>query len=143
MPIVFADGTTSTVFRETRVNGPLPADPVILVIRFRLAFLDDAGLLHAGFHRECLVHTPLFAGFPGFYSKLWLDDPDTRIYRGLYEWDGAKSACSYAECMVGLLRPLSNRGTCDFHVEPGYRRDEFLRGVPQPAGPAADWWRAV
>jgi hypothetical protein len=45
----FRDGTTSRVFRETLVNGATTADPVLLVIRFRLAFLDDLGLLHAGF----------------------------------------------------------------------------------------------
>ena len=53
---------------------PRRADPVLLVIAFRLAFLDDLEPLHAGFRHECLIHTPLFAGFPGFRSKLWLGD---------------------------------------------------------------------
>ena len=78
----FRDGTRSRVFRETVAVGATTADPVLLVIAFRLAFLDDLEPLHAGFRRECLIHTPLFAGFPGFRSKLWLDDEDTRIYRG-------------------------------------------------------------
>jgi hypothetical protein len=142
MPIRFADGTRSRVFRETRLTGPVPDDPVILVIRFRLAFLDDVAILHAGFRRECLIHTPLFAGFPGFYSKLWLEDRDTRIYRGLYEWNGEASAWSYARCMVGLLQPFSNGGTCDFHVVPGLRRDEFLRNLP-PAGTTTAWWQVA
>ncbi len=32
------------------------------------------------------MHTPLFAGFPGFRSKLWIDDVETGVYRGVYEW---------------------------------------------------------
>ncbi len=143
LPIRFADGTTSRIFRETRLTGPVPDDPVILVIRFRLAFLGDVPVLHAGFRRESLIHTPLFAGFPGFSSKLWLEDRDTRIYRGLYEWNGERSASSYARCMVGLLEPFSNRGTCDFHVVPGLGRYEFLRGLPPAAGTTTAWWRVV
>ena len=78
----FRDGTRSRVFRETVAMGATTADPVLLVIAFRLAFLDDLEPLHAGFRRECLIHTPLFAGFRGFRSKLWLEDAETRIYRG-------------------------------------------------------------
>ena len=112
----FRDGTTSRVFRETVVVGATTADPVLLVIGFRLAFLDDLGPLHAGFRRECLIHTPLFAGFRGFRSKLWLEDEDTRIYRGVYQWDGATDAAAYAARMVGLLAPFSNRGTRDLSL---------------------------
>lgn len=105
----FRDGTRSRVFRETVVVGAPTADPVLLVIAFRLAFLDDLGPLHAGFRRECVIHSPLFAGFRGFRSKLWLEDENTRIYRGVYQWDGEKDAAAYAARMVGLLAPFSNR----------------------------------
>ena len=128
----FRDGTTSRVFRETLVVGATTADPVLLVIGFRLAFLDDLGTLHAGFRRECLIHTPLFAGFRGFRSKLWLADEDTRIYRGVYQWDGARDAANYAARMVGLLAPFSNRGTARSHLVPGLTR------MPPQAGPQTD-----
>ena len=65
LTLSFRDGTTSRVFRETVVVGAATAEPVLLVIAFRLAFLDDIESLHAGFRRECLIHTPLFAGFGG------------------------------------------------------------------------------
>ena len=45
----FRDGTTSRVFRETLVVGATTADPVLLVIGFRLAFLDDLGRCMPGF----------------------------------------------------------------------------------------------
>jgi hypothetical protein len=45
------------------------------------------GLGHAAFRGESLLNTPLFAGFPGFVSKLWLANDGLGRYRGLYEWD--------------------------------------------------------
>ena len=138
----FRDGTTSRVFRETVVVDAAIADPVLLVIAFRLAFLDDVGLLHAGFRHECLIHTPLFAGFPGFRSKLWLEDDGTRIYRGLYQWDGATEAAAYAGRMVGLLAPFSSRGTARFHLVPGMARSDYLRDPDRTSGRESDaWWR--
>jgi hypothetical protein len=140
--IRFRDGTTSRVFRETVVVGAPTADPVLLVIAFRLAFLDDLGPLHAGFRRECLIHTPLFAGFRGFRSKLWLEDEDRRIYRGVYQWDGEKDAVTYAARMVGLLAPFSNRGTARSHVVPGLTRSDYLLDPDVTTGGASgEWWR--
>jgi len=138
----FRDGTTSRVFRETCVVGAATSEPVLLAIRFRLAFLDDLGPLHAGFRRECLIHTPLFAGFRGFRSKLWLEDGDTRIYRGVYQWDGERDAATYAARMVGLLAPLSNRGTAEFQLVPGLTRLNFLLDPDVTTdGPSDGWWR--
>jgi hypothetical protein len=138
----FRDGTTSRVFRETCVAGATTSHPVLLVIRFRLAFLDDLELLHAGFRRECLIHTPLFAGFRGFRSKLWMEDVDTRIYRGVYQWDGERDAATYAARMVGLLAPFSNRGTAGSRLVPGLTRLDFLLDPDVTTGGASDgWWR--
>jgi hypothetical protein len=138
----FKDGTTSRVFRETVVVGAATSEPVLLVIGFRLAFLDDLGPLHAGFRRECLIHTPLFAGFRGFRSKLWLQDEETRVYRGVYQWDGEKDAATYAARMVGLLTPFSNRGTARHHLVPGLTRAEYLCDPDATAGGEPDaWWR--
>lgn len=138
----FEDGSSSFVFRETRVRDVTPAEPVVLVIAFRLAALGSSRTLHAAFRRECVLHTPLFAGFPGFRSKLWADDVDTGVYRGVYEWDGVDAARAYARRMVALLAPFSTHGTARYHVVDGLRRDEFLRDpalAPPDAGGA--WWR--
>lgn len=141
----FADGTTSFVFRETAIRGGDPRDPAVLVVQFRLRVVGRSRLLHALFRRECILHTPLFAGFPGFRSKLWIADTDTGVYRGLYEWDGAGRAVDYADQLVRLLALFSTRGSVRYHVVPGLRREEFLSG-PAPAaagqGREADaWWR--
>jgi hypothetical protein len=140
--VEFADGSTSRIFRETCVADPVTAEPVLLVIRFRLAFLGDVEALHTGFRYECLIHTPLFAGFPGFRSKLWLEDLHTRTYRGIYQWDGADAATAYAGRMVGLLAPFSNRGTARWHIVPGLLRSVYLGNPDATTGGADDaWWR--
>jgi hypothetical protein len=112
------------------------------VIAFRLAALGSVPLLHAAFRRECVIHTPLFAGFPGFGSKLWLDDVDTGVYRGVYEWGGHELATAYAHRMVGLLAPFSTTGSARFHVVAGLPRDRFLADPSAaPGGPEDAWWR--
>ncbi|HET9291253.1 MAG TPA: hypothetical protein VFQ49_09230 [Actinomycetes bacterium] len=140
-----ADGTTSLVFRETAIRDGDPRDPVVLVVQFRLWALGRSRLLHALFRRECILHTPLFAGFPGFWSKLWISDPATGTYRGLYEWDGAERAVDYADHLVRLLTPLSTRGSVHYHVTPAIRRRDLFG---DPALVVADrgrgdhqWWR--
>jgi hypothetical protein len=140
--LAFADGTTSKVFRETRAVDFTMDEPTVLVIRFRLALLDDLAPLHRGFRHECVLHTPLFAGFPGFRSKLWLEDPKTRMYRGVYQWDGFEAAVAYAGRMVGLLAPFSNRHTARFHVARGVRLTDYLRDPATTSGDESDaWWR--
>jgi hypothetical protein len=137
----FRDGTTSLVFRETVRRG-CTSDPVLLVIQFRLAALGSNRWAHAAFRRECVLHTPLFAGFAGFRSKLWADDVVTGVYRGVYEWDGAGAARAYATRMVNLLAPFSTAGTARFHIVEGLPRDAFLRNPEAaPGGEADGWWR--
>jgi hypothetical protein len=140
--LTFADATTSRVFRETRTVDVKTADPTLLVIAFRLAFLSDLQPLHAAFRRECVLHTPLFAGFRGFRSKLWLDDEHTQVYRGVYQWDGGDDAADYARRMVGLLAPFSSRHTARFHIVPGLTRFDYLQHPDAAANGTSDgWWR--
>ncbi len=113
--------------------------PTLLVIQFRLAALGGNHLLHAAFRRECVLHTPLFAGFPGFRSKLWIDDVETGVYRGIYEWHTGDLARHYAARMVALLAPFSNAETARYQVVEGLRRDDFL--LLAPAHAHDDWWR--
>ena len=136
----FHDGTSPFVFRETARREASTDDPAVIVIQFRLAFLGSNPSLHAAFRRECILHTPLFAGFPGFRSKLWADDIATGVYAGIYEWQGADLASHYAERMVGLLTPFSNTGTARYHVIEGRHRDDFLSS-PREAGEGASWWQ--
>jgi hypothetical protein len=144
MRLRFADGSESVVYRETVVDGPRPEEPCVLVVEFRLRAVRGWG--HALFRWESLFNTPLFVGFPGLVSKLWLAADEHGVYRGLYEWDGAARAESYARALWRVLALVSVRGSIHYRVVPGLRRDELLALTDLPAEPTADaaeWWRPV
>jgi hypothetical protein len=145
MPLHFADGTTARVFRETVVDREPPEDPCLLVVEFRLRLLR--GRWHSLFLWECILNTPLFVGFTGFVSKLWLDRDERDRYRGLYEWNDPASAEMYARSLWRILELVCPSGSISYRVVPGCRRDAVLRepqrlGAVDPEDGAA-WWRLV
>ncbi len=138
MRLRFADGTSARVFRETAVDRGATLDPCVLVVEFRLRAVRGRG--HAVFRRESLLNTPLFAGFPGLVSKLWLADDERGRYRGLYEWDSPRLAENYARALWRVLALVSVRGSIHYVVLPGLRRDELLAQPQELSGAAAGWW---
>ena len=141
----FANGTTARVFRETVVDRGATEDPCVLLVEFQLRLVR--GLGHALFRTESIFNTPLFAGFPGLVSKLWLANDEHGVYRGLYEWDGPSRAVHYARCLWRVLALVCVPGSIHYVVLPGLRRDELLSAPRQldvvaPEDPAA-WWRLV
>ena len=142
MRLCFADGTSARVFRETVVDRGVTQDPCVLVVEFRLRAVRGRG--HALFRRESLLNTPLFVGFPGFVSKLWLADDERGRYRGLYEWDGPSLAENYARALWRVLQLVSVRGSIHYVVLPGLHRDALL-ARPQVLADDTDdaraWWQ--
>jgi hypothetical protein len=129
------------VYRETVVDR-VPADPCVLVVEFRLRAVRGRG--HAAFRLESMLNTPLFAGFPGFVSKLWLACDERGRYRGVYEWDGPRLAENYARALWRVLALVSVPGSVHYVVLPGLRRDVLLESPHVLAGAAPDaaaWWR--
>jgi hypothetical protein len=142
MLLRFADGTSGRVYRETVVDRDPTLDPCVLVVEFRLRAVD--GRWHAAFRLESLLNTPLFAGFPGFVSKLWLAHDERGRYRGMYEWDGPQLAESYARALWRVLALVSVPGSVHYVVLPGLRRDVLLETphvLASTAPDAAEWWR--
>ena len=137
----FADGTSARVYRETVVDRGATQHPCVLVVEFRLRAVHGRG--HAAFRWESLLNTPLFVGFPGFVSKLWLADDERGRYRGLYEWDGPRRAEAYARALWRVLALVSVPGSIHYVVLPELRRDELLARPQILADAAADaaWWR--
>jgi hypothetical protein len=125
MQVHFADGTSAPVFRETATERGPTIDPCVLMVEFRLRFVRGWG--HALFRRESLLNTPLFVGFRGFVSKLWLGHDTHGVYRGLYEWDGPARAEFYARCLWRVLELGCVTGSIHYVVMPGLRRDDVLR----------------
>jgi len=117
-------------------------DPCLLVVEFRLRAVHGRG--HAAFRWESLLNTSLFAGFPGFVSKLWLAHDERGRYRGLYEWDGPRRAEAYARVLWRVLALVSVPGSIHYIVLPGLRRAELLGQLPgSSAADGAAWWRLV
>jgi hypothetical protein len=141
--VVFADGSSFRVYRETVLADPCQ-DRSVLVVRFQLRLVGRSRLGHAAFRAESLLNTPLFAGFPGFRTKLWLTDERTGEYRGLYDWDGPGLAEDYATTLLTLLRLVCVPGSLAFHVEPDVVRDAYL-AVETAATTGRDgaWWAAA
>jgi len=139
----FGDGSRARVYRETVVPNARTATPVVLVVAFKLRWVRGWG--HAVFRAESLLNTPLFVGFPGFVSKLWLAHDGNGVYRGFYEWDRAELADAYVRALWWVLALVSIRESIRYAVVPDLRRDDVLadptvldRAAP---GHGDAWWR--
>lgn len=144
--IRFADGSSASVYRETVVQDRTPRDPCYLAVSFRLKHVRGRG--HNLFRMESILNTPLFVGFPGFVSKLWLASDGNGRYRGLYEWDGAGAAANYARSLWRVLELVSEPRSINYRVIAGRRRDDEVdhpSGVDQLELPSsgAEWWRVT
>ena len=134
----FADGTTGVVYRETVIDHGIVSEPAVLLVEFRLRGVHGRG--HAVFRAESLLNTPLFVGFPGFVSKLWLAHDQRGVYRGVYEWDDPALAHAYARALWWVLALVSERGSIHYTVAPARTRDGLLAGGETDDGA---WWRVT
>jgi hypothetical protein len=108
---VLVGGRRYVVFRETVSRDAPEAEPVVLVIGFRLRFVGASPLAHRCFQRVCILTTPFWSGLPGFRVKLWLVDPQTQAYLGVYDWRGEQDARRYVAALLPVLRAVSERGS--------------------------------
>ena len=141
MRVPFADGTIGRVYRETIVDHDHVAEACVLVVKFRLRLVHGE-VLHALFRAESLLNTPLFVGFSGLVSKLWMAHDQNDVYRGFYEWDGAARAEQYARSLWRVLALVSESDSIAYVVVPGLTRDEALAD-PARLGAAPAWARPV
>ena len=116
-----------TVFRETESRDGTTDPSTVLVVGFRLRFLGSNSLLHWLFQRICIISTPIWSGFRGFRTKLWMVDYGSKNYLGIYEWAGEQNALSYAEWLVNILRRLSTERSVWYEIYRNKELDEYLR----------------
>jgi hypothetical protein len=139
-----ADGSTAAVYRETVSDVTATDSPTTLVVSFRLRGVDSERL-HRLFRLESKLNTILFAGFPGFVSKLWFANDERGVYRGLYDWRDPASAEAYVRALWWALIVVSERNSIHYVVPPGIRRDDLLKAPHVAGGVAPDestaWWR--
>src|SRR5206468_11065716 len=53
------------------------------------------GITEEQFHEACGGDAPTFANLPGLLAKIWLRDPETNTYGGLYLWDDQEAYEGY------------------------------------------------
>lgn len=120
------DGRSYQVFRET-VSDAAPAEaPTVLVVGFQLKALRAFRLPHLIFQRCCLLTTPFWSGLPGFAVKLWMVDPVTKRYLGIYDWRGLANTQAYVAALTGVLRPLSTADSVWYRILPDRSLDSYL-----------------
>jgi hypothetical protein len=116
--VALPDGRRYVVFRESTCDAATAGDaPVMLAVWFRLrAIPPGARVRRRLFERLCIVNTLLFAGCAGYLVKLWMVNPATSDYAGLYSWSSAEAADAYGRYITAILRPFCCRGSTGFHV---------------------------
>ncbi len=62
----------------------------VQIVNFHLANLSDAS-----FRDACDELAPAFADVPGLVSKLWLANPATNTYGGVYTWSSREAMTEY------------------------------------------------
>jgi hypothetical protein len=128
------DGRTYEIFRRTTSSAADEdaGELVTLAVWFHLRLVPAwAQRRRTIFERESILNTLLFAGFAGYVSKLWMVDPETNEFAGLYEWRGREEAERYAHYITSVLRPLSSHGRVGWEI----------RSVKPAAIPAAPFER--
>ena len=111
------------IFRETVSDASGDARPVVLVVGFRLRVIGSSPAAHRLFQRCCILTTPFWSGLPGFHVKLWMVDPATKDYLGIYDWAGRGPAQAYVHALVRVLEALSVPGSVWYQLT----EDDFER----------------
>jgi hypothetical protein len=131
--------TIYTVFRETDSRDGCLGSHTVLVVGFRLKLIRSNPFLHWLFQRICITSTPIWSGFRGFRTKLWMVDLQDKNYLGIYEWSGKDNAIAYAEWLTVILRRLSTTGSVWYEVHSNEELAEYLgeREVVREISPPA------
>ena len=120
------DGRSYFVFRETL--RPLPDEQrTVIEVGFRLKLIRSARMPHRLFQRVCILTTPFWSGFEGFGTKLWMVDPHTHSYAGIYEWSSVDAAHGYLDVLLPVLRAVSVQGSVFSDLHPHAELAGFLR----------------
>lgn len=114
------------VFRETDSLAAPIQSPTVLLVGFQLRVLGAQPLPHWIFQRCCLLTTPFWSGLPGFAVKLWMVDPVTKRYLGIYDWRGLANTLQYVDALARVLRPLSTPDSVWYRILPECALDSYL-----------------
>jgi hypothetical protein len=109
--VVVEDGEEWTIFRKLRlVDFDLPPAQAVVEARFHMPDSFDRS------RWTSLLAIPLFAGMPGFRSKVWMHNGKGE-FRVVYEWQTIEDAQGFAESpVVGLVHRRALPGSMRVEV---------------------------
>ena len=127
--IPLPDSRIFEVFRGTTRDAETIHRPVTLTVWFHLRSIPaHAAIRRYLFERLCIVNTLLFAGCDGYLVKLWMVDPETSDYAGLYSWRTGEEADAYGRYITAILQPLSAPRSVGYIVLQNVTLQEYLVG---------------
>jgi hypothetical protein len=117
------------IFRETVNLEEINESPVVLVVGFRLKIIGSNRALHWLFQRICILTTPFWAGFRDFHTKLWMVDPKTKNYLGIYQWFGEQNTQNYLDFLIPVLSFFSVKNSIWYKIYPNRELEEYLKSL--------------
>ncbi len=88
--------------------------------RIQLVTFELAGLEPDAYRAHCEASAPAFTEIPGLRAKVWLANPATNTYGGLYAWESREAMDAYVngQIFAGLLTNprMAHVTTRDFGV---------------------------
>ena len=115
------------IFRETVSQAAGDEPPAVLVVGFRLKYIRGNPFFHWCFQRICILTTPFWSGFPGFRIKLWMVNPDTKDYLGIYQWRGQANTQRYVDFLTPVLNFFSIHSSVWHRLYPDTELENYLR----------------
>lgn len=82
------------------------------------------------YHDACREETGVFADLPGLLAKIWLRDPDTGTYGGLYLWQDRDSYENYTRS--DIFRAIQDDASFQGVTSRGFDHFEDLTKATQP-----------
>jgi hypothetical protein len=122
-----ADDHDYAIFRESVAATSYPPPGTVLEVGFRLKLIRSSQIMHWIFQRLCIFTTPFWSGFDGFVVKLWMVNPQTKSYLGIYQWTTPDRAQWYVDALTRVLRAVSTPGSVWHKIHPDTDLDAFLR----------------
>lgn len=110
------DSKIYTVFRETVSDERYGGREITLAVGFRLSFIGQNSFFHRLFQTLSMLNTPVWVGFLGFKTKLWLVDQKTKDYLGIYRYQGKNNAKKYAQYICAILKPVSCQSSVWYEI---------------------------
>lgn len=88
------------------------------------------GITEEQYHEACRAETAAFATLPGLLAKVWLRDPETNTYGGMYLWRDRDAYEAYVRSDV--FRAIADDDAFAGVTSVGYGMFEDLTKATQP-----------